>query len=193
MSAMDDRLPDPLERRVLWQGPKFGFELLTLDEGDATREMAVVRHVGACAILPVLEPPAGGRPATLVLIRNERPAAGRVLWEIPAGTLDPGEQPLACAGRELAEETGYAAATLEPLGWFYTTPGLTDEMMHVFVGRELTHVGQDLDDGERIEVHTVPADEALRMIEDGRMVDAKSMIPLMRAAMAGLLGVGGKA
>lgn len=185
-------VPKPLERHTLYHGRRFDFELLTLPaQGDAgTREMAVVRHGGACAILPILEEAAPDRPATLVLIRNQRPAVGKTLWEIPAGTIDPGEAPIACAARELIEETGYKAATLEPFGRFYTTPGLTDEVMHVFVGRGLTHVGQDLDDGEHIEVHTVRADEALAMIDDGRLMDAKSVIPIVRAHAAGLLGIG---
>lgn len=185
-------MPQPLERRTLYHGRRFDFQLLTLpaEGGSGPREMAVVRHGGACAILPILEEPAPGRPATIVMIRNQRPAVGQTLWELPAGTIDPGEAPLACAGRELIEETGYRAATLEPFGRFYTTPGLTDEVMHVFVGRGLAHVGQDLDEGEHIEVYTVRADEALAMIDDGRLMDAKSVIPIVRAHAAGMLGTG---
>ncbi|GIW74410.1 MAG: ADP-ribose pyrophosphatase [Phycisphaerales bacterium] len=183
--------PEPTDVRRLYHGPKFDLELLTLpgDDGSA-RQMAVVRHVGACAILPILEPAGDGRPAMLVLIRNQRPAVGRALWEIPAGTLDPGESPHQCALRELAEETGYQAETLRPIGRFYTTPGMTDELMHAFVAQGLRHVGQSLDQGERIEVHHVRADEALAMIDDGRLMDAKSIIPILQAARAGLLGVG---
>lgn len=185
-----DTTPTPIETRVLYEGAKFNVELLTLPgRGGGTREMAVVRHPGACAILPILHEPTEQECATLVMIRNQRPAVGGTLWEIPAGTIDPGEQPLPCARRELIEETGYEAATLEPFGRFYTTPGMTDEVMHVFVARALTHVGQDLDDGEHIEVHEVRADEALAMIDDGRLQDAKSVIPILRAQAAGLLGV----
>ncbi len=188
--AGTDATPKPIETNVLYKGPKFDFELLTLPGRDGgTREMAVVRHSGACAILPILREPAGDQPATIVMIRNQRPAVGATLWELPAGTIDPGEDPMPCAGRELIEETGYQAATLEPFGRFYTTPGMTNEVMHVFVARGLTHVGQDLDDGEHIEVEEVAADEALAMIEDGRLMDAKSVIPILKAARAGLLGV----
>jgi ADP-ribose pyrophosphatase len=185
-----DTTPTPIETRVLYEGAKFNVELLTLPgRGGGAREMAVVRHPGACAILPILHEPTEQECATLVMIRNQRPAVGGTLWEIPAGTIDPGEAPLPCARRELIEETGYEAATLEPFGRFYTTPGMTDEVMHVFVARGLTHVGQDLDDGEHIEVHEVRADEALAMIDDGRLQDAKSVIPILRAQAAGLLGV----
>ncbi|MFI4916307.1 MAG: NUDIX hydrolase [Phycisphaerales bacterium JB060] len=185
-----DTTPAPIDTRVLYEGAKFNVELLTLPgRGGNTREMAVVRHPGACAILPILHEPTERECATLVMIRNQRPAVGDTLWEIPAGTIDPGEEPLTCAGRELIEETGYEAATLEPSGRFYTTPGMTDEVMHLFVARGLTHVGQDLDEGEHIEVHEVKADEALAMIEDGRLRDAKSVIPIVRAHAAGLLGV----
>ncbi len=184
-----DTTPQPIDTRVIYEGKKFNVELLTLPgDGDATREMAVVRHGGACAILPILTEATEHDCATLIMIRNQRPAVGGTLWEIPAGTIDPGEEPMACAGRELIEETGYEAATLEPAGRFYTTPGMTDEVMHVFIARGLTHVGQDLDEGEHIEVHEVKADEALRMIEDGRLQDAKSVIPIVRAHAAGLLG-----
>lgn len=183
-----DATPKPIDTRVLYEGAKFNVELLTLPADDGTREMAIVRHPGACAILPILAEATEHEPATLVLIRNQRPAVGQSLWEIPAGTIDPGEEPLACAGRELIEETGYKAATLEPFGRFYTTPGMTDEVMHTFLGRGLTHVGQDLDDGEHIEVHEVRADEALAMIDDGRLMDAKSVIPIVRAHASGLLG-----
>lgn len=185
-----DTTPTPIETNVLYEGVKFNFELLTLPgRGGGTREMAVVRHPGACAILPILHEPTEQECATLVMIRNQRPAVGGTLWEIPAGTIDPGEEPQPCAKRELIEETGYEAATLEPFGRFYTTPGMTDEVMHVFVARGLTHVGQDLDDGEHIEVHEVRADEALAMIDGGRLQDAKSVIPILRAQAAGLLGV----
>ncbi|MEO1007388.1 MAG: NUDIX hydrolase [Planctomycetota bacterium] len=191
--AEPDTLPEPIERRTIYDGPKFDFELITVRGDGGARTMATVRHPGAAAILPILEPATSHAPATLVLIRNERPATGRILWEIPAGTIDPGEDPHACASRELAEETGYRAATVEPLCRFYTTPGLTDEVMHAFVARDLTHVGQDLDDGERIEVHPVPADRAMAMIDDGTMLDAKSIIPILRARLAGLLLPGGAA
>ncbi len=184
-----DTTPKPIGTRVLYQGKKFNVELLTLPDADGTREMAMIRHGGACAVLPILAEATEHEPASLVLIRNQRPAVGKTLWEIPAGTIDPGEQPITCAGRELIEETGYQAATLEPYGWFYTTPGMTDEVMHVFVARGLTHVGQNLDDGEHIEVRVVKADEAMAMIDDGRLVDAKSVIPIVRAQLAGLLGV----
>lgn len=184
-----DATPKPIDTKVIYTGKKFNVELLTLPGSEGgKREMAVVRHGGACAILPILAEATEQECATLVLIRNQRPAVGQTLWEIPAGTIDPGEAPIACAGRELIEETGYEAATLEPAGRFYTTPGMTDEVMHVFIARGLTHVGQDLDEGEHIEVHKVKADEALAMIDDGRLQDAKSVIPIVRAHAAGLLG-----
>lgn len=186
-----DATPKPLDTKVIYKGKKFTVELLTLpsgDNADGTREMAIVRHGGACAILPILTEATEHEPATLILIRNQRPAVGKTLWELPAGTIDPGEPPLVCAARELIEETGYRAATLEPFGRFYTTPGLTDEVMHVFMARHLTHVGQNLDEGEHIEVRIVRADEALAMIDDGRLMDAKSVIPIVRAHAAGLLG-----
>lgn len=105
---------------------------------------------------------------------------------------DPREDPTLCAGRELVEETGYQASELISLGWFYTTPGLTDERMHVFVARGLVHVGQRLEEDEHIQVERVAVSEALRMIDDGRIRDGKSITAILLAARRGLLGGGTK-
>jgi ADP-ribose pyrophosphatase len=129
----------------------------------------VVRHPGAVLIIPVLD------RERIVLIRNERVAVNETLWELPAGTLEAGEDPCRCAGRELEEETGYRAARIEAFGQFYTSPGFADELMHVFIGRDLEHVGQRLEPHEKIDVEVVTLQEVHAMIDDGRIRDGKTI------------------
>lgn len=172
------------DRRVLFKGAKFDFVEVSIPTANGTAlKRQFVRHPGAVIILPIL----GGPGASVVLIRNRRHAISRDLYELPAGTLEAGEEPLACAARELREETGYLAATIAPLGWFYTSPGLSDERMWAFVASGLTPVGQALEADEHLTVHPMPASRALDMIRTGELVDAKSMLTLMWAERSGLL------
>ena len=145
-----------------------------LPRGDGTtRRRLFVKHPGAVVILPLLD---DGR---VVLIRNHRPATGATLWELPAGTLEAGEGVAVCAARELVEETGYAAEHVQRLCSFFTAPGFCNEWMHAFVATGLRHVGQDLNDTERITVHPMPMPDALDMIRRGELADAKSMTTLL--------------
>lgn len=144
------------------------------DGRTVDRELVV--HPGAVLILPV-------RPdGQIVLIHNYRFAVGAELLELPAGTLEPNEEPIACAAREVEEETGYRAGRLEPLGEFYTTPGFTDELMHAYVAYDLTETAQNLDDSEQIRVTALPLDEAVRAATDGRIIDGKTIAALLMYA-----------
>lgn len=185
MARTDPRLPAILGERVLWKGAKFDFAELTLRHGGREYQRQFVRHPGAVCVLPVL---GKGPSREIVLIRNHRPAVDAVLWEIPAGTLEPAEAPETCAARELVEETGYRAATLRPLGRFHTSPGLSDEVMWAFLAERLEGVGQRLEADEHIEVRPVLPSEALRLLESGEMTDAKSMLTLLIALRRGLIG-----
>lgn len=138
--------------------------------GTVRRELVV--HPGAVAIVPVLS------PDTIVLIRNYRYSAEAELLEIPAGTLEPSESPPDCAARELEEETGYQAARLAWLCEFYTSPGFTDEFMHVFVARDLKATAQRLEATEQIRVETMSLKDALAATVDGRIIDAKTIAAL---------------
>lgn len=165
--------PSPNAQRLL-QGARFDVYKVpypTRSGGQHDREVVVPAN--AVAILPLLD------DDTLVLIRNERPSVRQTLWEIPAGTLEDGEDADACAARELVEETGYAAATLRPLTRFYTTPGFCTEQMHAYLATGLTFQGQDLDETEKIESYQVPLDEALQMARDGRIIDGKTIATLL--------------
>ena len=132
-----------------------------------------IEHPGAVTILPILE---GDR---VCLIRNFRPAVGQTLIELPAGTLEPGEEPIVTAQRELAEETGYRAGKLVPLVAFFMSPGILSERMHLFVATELTAGGVDLDAGEEIDNYIVPWRDAMQMAMDGTIQDAKTLAGIL--------------
>jgi ADP-ribose diphosphatase len=130
-------------------------------------------HPGAVAIVPFLD------ADTVCLIRNYRYAVEKELVEIPAGTLDPEEAPAVCAARELQEETGYRAGRLEPLCGFYFSPGILTEYIHAFAAHDLEHVGQCLEPDEQITILPTPWPEALAMVRDGRISDAKTVAALL--------------
>ncbi|TVQ62610.1 MAG: NUDIX hydrolase [Phycisphaerales bacterium] len=174
-----------VSREVLHRGRKFDFERVTLRDGTREIEREMVRHPGAVCVLPLLETPEGVR---VVFVRNERFTVGRRLLELPAGTIEPGEAPLVCAGRELIEETGYEALRLEPMGSFLTTPGMTDERMHAFVATGLRHVGQRLEEDERMTVELLGVEAALERAGGGAIEDGKTVCTLLLAARRGLLG-----
>lgn len=144
-------------------------------------ELEIIRHPGASAVIPFVSDPGGEDPQVL-LIRQYRYATEEVIYEIPAGRLDPGETPLACAIRELREETGCTAARVEPLITIYTTPGFTDEKIHLFMASGLTMGTAALEGDEFIEVVTRPLSEVLEMVERGEIVDGKSLIAILYAA-----------
>lgn len=144
-------------------------------------ELEMIRHPGASAVLPFASDPRGEDPQ-LLLIRQYRYAAERFIYEIPAGRLDPGETPLACAVRELLEETGCTAERVEHLITIFTTPGFTDEKIHLFMATGLAMGESQLEADEFIEVVTRPLSEVLRLIEQGEVVDGKTIVAILYAA-----------
>jgi ADP-ribose pyrophosphatase len=138
-----------------------------------THARQIIRHPGAVVLLPLLD---DGR---VVLIQNYRVAAGQRLIELPAGTLDPGEEPPQAAGRELAEETGYQARRLELLTTFYSSPGILDERMHLFLATGLTPGPTDLQGGEDIQPLVLAWHEAMEMARNGEIRDAKTLVGLL--------------
>ena len=147
----------------------------------STGEMDIIRHPGASAIVPFLSDPRGPDPQIL-LLKQYRYAAEQFLYEIPAGRLDAGEDPKACAARELREETGCVANSLEFLFTMYTTPGFTDEQIHVYLasGLEQGHHAREAD--EFITVETLTLSRALALIEAGDIRDAKTALSILFAA-----------
>ncbi len=162
------------ETSKVFSGVRFNVHALTIPgkEGQTVRREVIV-HPGAVLILPLID------KENLVMIHNQRFAVKQELWELPAGTLEPGETPAQTAARELVEETGYRAALIEKLTAFYTTPGYSNELMYTFVANELTHVGQSLDDNERIRVEIVSWKKALKMVKDGTIIDGKTIAALL--------------
>lgn len=139
----------------------------------------MVRHPGGAAVLPLLD---DGR---VILIRQFRPAGGGMVWEIPAGRLEPDESPADCVLREIQEEIGYRAGQLKRLGEMLTAVGFCDEVVHLFVARGLTEVERALEADEYIEVVALPAREALAMVERGEITDGKTQLALLLAQRQG--------
>jgi len=155
-------------------------DTVKLPNGAAV-ELEMIRHPGASAIVPFLSDPTSYDPHIL-LIKQYRHAAGRFIYEIPAGKLDAGEEPLACATRELLEETGCTAKNIEHIYTFFTTPGFTDEQIHAFVATGLTRGEQQLQGDEVMTVEMVAMSRALEMIRTGEIVDAKSALSILFVA-----------
>lgn len=144
-------------------------------------ELEMIRHPGASAVVP-LDDVRGASQPIVTLVRQYRYAAGGFIWEVPAGKLDPGEGPETCARRELEEETGLHGGRIERLSTIYTTPGFTDEVIHLFVAWELTAGEPRHGATEFIEVCSMPLDRALDMTDAGEIVDAKTICALTMAA-----------
>lgn len=141
--------------------------------GGGTHRREVVEAADAVVILPLMD------NGDVVLIRNERFAVQDTLWELPAGTVEAGESPDDCAPRELVEETGYRAERVEKLAEFFPTPGFCTELLHAYRATGLTFVGQDLDETEKITAQVVAWDEAMRMVRDNVIRDAKTIATLL--------------
>lgn len=140
--------------------------------------MEIIRHKGAAAVVPVLSPLTSDDP-TILLIRQFRHAAGGSIWEIPAGVLAPGESPEACARRELKEETGAEAGTIKRLTTILTTPGFTDERIHLFLATDLTVGEPARESDEFIETGTMPLSRCLAMIKEGEIQDGKTIAAIL--------------
>ncbi len=150
-------------------------ESVTLPNGRRIA-LDIVRHPGAAAVVPFAS------DDDVLLIRQFRHAAGGTILEVPAGKLDAGEAPAVCAARELEEEAGRRAGRVEALGSIWTTPGFTDEVIHLFAAFDLTPVDARPEDDEVIEVIRVPLSEALDLVWRGELRDAKSALALVHAA-----------
>jgi ADP-ribose pyrophosphatase len=144
------------------------------DGKQSKREL--VLHPGAVALV------AFDAQQNVLMVRQYRTAASRILWEIPAGTLNPGEEPEACAVRELQEETGYKPGQIEALGGLFVAPGYTTEFIHLFLATDLIESTLEQDDDEFLELERLPLSEALAMIERGDIIDAKTITGLLRVA-----------
>ena len=151
-------------------------EKVTLPNG-VIKDREVIRHPGAAAMVPLLD------DGNVVLVKQHRHAVNDYLWEIPAGTLEPHEEPVACARRELIEETGYEAKAFDKLTEILPAPGYTDEHIHIFLATGLTLGEQRLEDDEVLTVQPTPFDKAIEMIKTGEIQDAKTIVGLLLTSM----------
>ncbi|MDY6953038.1 MAG: NUDIX hydrolase [Thermodesulfobacteriota bacterium] len=171
MSLKVQKIKDIYEGRIF----NVALEQITLPNG-VVKNREVVRHPGAAAMVPLFD------DGNVALIKQYRHAVGAFLWEIPAGTLEPNESPLACARRELVEETGFEAKDLVKVAQILPAPGYTDECIHIFLATGLTPAEQDLDEDEILEVQPTPFDRAIEMITEGKIQDAKTITGLLLTA-----------
>jgi ADP-ribose pyrophosphatase len=137
----------------------------------------MIRHPGASAVVPFLDSPTAPDPRVL-LLRQFRHAADGYLWEIPAGRLDAGEDPEACARRELREEAGCEATSVKRLTTIYTTPGFTDEVIHLYTAHDLSSGASAREVDEFLEVRPLRWSAVGRMLRNGEIYDAKTVAAL---------------
>ena len=163
-------------RDLIYQGRVFTVykDNVTLPNGKKAN-MDVVRHPGASAIVALTG------ENKIFLLKQYRYVIDDFIWEIPAGTLESGENPLDCAKRELIEETGFGATSWKGMGNMTPAPGYTDERIHLFLAQDLFPAEQNLDRDEILDVHQVPFDDALAMTRDGRIADSKSVTGILMA------------
>jgi 8-oxo-dGTP pyrophosphatase MutT (NUDIX family) len=167
----------PHTSKLIYQGRvlQLGIDSLTLPNGKAV-ELEVLRHPGGAAIVAL------NRQDQVCLLRQYRHAAGGWLWELPAGKLEADESPQATAERELVEEAGLQAGRWDTLGKVIVSPGFCDEVIHLYLARDLTVVPAQPEEDELFEVHWIAFERALEQVYDGTLLDAKTMLGLTMAA-----------
>lgn len=171
-----------LSTRRAWAGRLLQVDVDRVRIPNGTElELEMIRHPGAAAVVPLLSDGDTADP-TVLLIRQYRYAADGMVWEIPAGVLEPGEAPEACARRELREETGADAQRIEHLTTIFTTPGFTDERIHLFLATGIRGGTAAPNADELIETVAVPMSRALGMVRDGEIRDGKTVVALLYVA-----------
>ncbi len=164
-------------RKIIFEGLVVDIEQLEVKIGEkGWHTYQIVRHPGGVGVLP-LHP-----DGTVSLIRQLRPAVGSFMLEVPAGRLNPGEDTASCGLRELAEETGLVAGKMESLGIIHPSPGVFDEVVHLFLATDLAQGEADPEHYEDIEVVNISLQEAVKMVLDGSITDGKTAMALFRAA-----------
>ncbi|MDK2799634.1 MAG: ADP-ribose pyrophosphatase [Clostridiales bacterium] len=140
-----------------------------------TSKREVVEHLGAVGVIPITE------DRKVIMVRQFRKPVEEICLEIPAGKLNAGEDPYLCGVRELEEETGYKASKMQSLGSFYTTPGFSNEILHLYMATGLSKGEVKLDEDEFVEMQTIPLEQLFEMVMKGEIKDAKSIIAILKA------------
>lgn len=166
-----------ISSKTAFRGPVFSVMTDEVEEpGNIRVRRDVIRHSGSIVVLPLDD---SGRTPRVLLERQYRYAAGLRMWELPAGRVDPGENQLAAAKRELIEETGYRASRWQKALFFYVSPGFLDESMTVYLASGLKQGVAEPEEDERIAVRFFPLHQAVRMATSGKIVDAKTIASLL--------------
>ena len=173
---MAEQAPEFIDSKKIFSGRIFDVTVDTVREGDRTYVREVVHHRGSAVMVPAFD------DGTIAMVRQYRHPAVKYLLELPAGTLDDKERPEEGAARELEEELGVVAGKLEKLCEFFVSPGFCEEKMWLYLATDLKETKQRLEYDELIEVVRLPIDQALQMITDGEIEDAKTIIGLLLAA-----------
>ena len=173
---MAEQAPEFINSKKIFSGRIFDVTVDTVREGDRTYVREVVHHRGSAVMVPAFD------DGTIAMVRQYRHPAVKYLLELPAGTLDDKERPEEGAARELEEELGVVAGKLEKLCEFFVSPGFCEEKMWLYLATDLKETKQRLEDDELIEVVRLPIDQALQMITNGQIEDAKTIIGLLLAA-----------
>ncbi|MEM2909638.1 MAG: NUDIX hydrolase [Nitrososphaerota archaeon] len=170
----DEAYEKAVESKLIYKGRLFNVRVdkVSTSWGKSTiRE--IVEHPGAVVIIPLLD------RGSVVLVRQYRHAVGKTLLELPAGTIEAGEDPEKCAYRELEEETGFVAGRMEKLMTLYLAPGYSTEKVHLYMASDLKRVGQKLEPDEKIKVAILKMDDVIDMIVDGEIEDAKTVAGIL--------------
>lgn len=168
------------ERKYTGRVINLDIDLVRFPDGSSG-PLEMIRHPGASAVVPFLDEPESPDPRILLLRQFRHAAGDSYIWEIPAGRLDPGETPEACAARELTEEAGMVASRMVRLTTFYTTPGFTDEKIHLFMAVGLNEGEHRREHDEFMEVHTFHWSKVWQMMESGEICDGKTLLALFYA------------
>ncbi len=165
---MSEKNVERVGEQSVYSGRRISLSIVRYRKNGRIYDKEVVRHPGAVVILPIVH-------GEVILERQYRPAIDEWILELPAGTLESGETPEACARRELLEETGYFADTLVHLGSFYASPGYSDELLHAFLAENPVYRGRAPEEYEAIEIVRVPLSVFEKWIEEGKVRDAKTL------------------
>lgn len=168
--------PKLLETTKIYDGKVFDVTRARIEDNGLVYEREIINHHGSAVVLPLHS------NGDITLVKQYRHAAREYLLEIPAGTVEKGESPEQCAHREIEEETGFKAAEMKKISEFYVSPGFLTEKMHLYVASDLNKTRQNLDDDENIDLVTMHLDEALALVNDGTIEDAKTIIGILIVA-----------